>query len=183
MKQISVQYYDTFREDTFILDVDENLSNQELIHFLDDEVAKRGFPTGDKRRIYIVGILDSPYDEDRPLLLNRPLSIVYSNIVCPSSAQEFDRENGIQYYFHTDERNHLMNPHIHAKTNGDETMSFALNGTWVAGRFKSPAKMKEAKRYIEQNHDIIKAAWDAVIKKGYPLTRQEIEQDYDRWLN
>lgn len=179
MKQFTVRYFDNFRRTSFDVILDENISTEDLIKMLDKEVTKRGYAIVDSRSISIMGLQE--ISEDKPLSGNQPVSIVYTNVVCPNNAYRFDYVNGIEYFFHTEERNHIMSPHIHAKTSGDE-IRFTLSGEILDGSFKSPSKAKEAKKYVKTNSSLLKAAWDSTIYEGHPLTKKVIEADKDKWL-
>ena len=80
-----------------------------------------------------------------------------------------DEQNGIRYYFHSDESGH--SPHIHAKYQGDE-ISIFITTLKIRGSFKNKKKEKEAKEYVCNNkekllNDFIKYTNGIDIRERY----------------
>ena len=98
-----------------------------------------------------------------PLLSDEECSeIIVSMVVAPQNAQEFARENGIMYYFHTAEQSHKCFPHIHAEYSG-ETISIYLNDFHTVGEMKNK-KAKEAVAFVRKNAKSIKAEWNKIMQ-------------------
>lgn len=98
---------------------------------------------------------------DKLLLSQGSATIIYSDVIAPENAYEFGRENGIVYYFHTQEKNHLFDPHIHAKYSGEE-LRIRLKDFSYDGSLKSPAKIKEAINYVRNHLKDIRAEWNRI---------------------
>jgi len=84
------------------------------------------------------------------------------HIIIPYSAVEFNRENGIIYYFNTSEKNHSKYPHIHAKYQGDE-ISVYFETLKVEGHLKSPKKEKQVISYVKNNLEVLYEEWNRII--------------------
>lgn len=104
-----------------------------------------------------------PYDEN---LISDGVTIVYSNVVAPDNAYEYARDNGIVYFFHTNEANHRFQPHIHARYSGEEIKVHFKNFR-VEGKFKNKQKQKEAISYIKENINELIEEWHKIIKQRY----------------
>jgi len=101
-----------------------------------------------------------PFDET--LLQDDGTTVVYLDIVKLDNAKEYDRKNGIVYFFHTAEHGHLAYPHIHARHSGDD-ISIYLKDYHIIGKFKSGTKQKEAVEYVKSNRNQIGAEWNSII--------------------
>lgn len=88
--------------------------------------------------------------------------IFYINIVKPVNSVIYAEENGIVYFFHTSEKTHKYNPHIHAKYGGDE-ISIYFNDLKVIGNFRSYKKEKVAKKYVEEHIDELSNEWNKIM--------------------
>ena len=102
-----------------------------------------------------------PFDVD--LIDDEEISIVYSEIVKPDNAKEYNRENGIIYYINTSEKTHLEFPHVHAKYSG-ETISISLIDYSVIGKYRTRNKQKEAVEYIKRHHQPLIDMWNEIMK-------------------
>ena len=94
--------------------------------------------------------------------------IVYSDVIAPQNAAEFERKNGIVYFFHSSEKPHLNYPHVHARY-GEDTISISLRDFTVIGSFSSKKKQKEAVEYVKnkQNLTRLKAEWNRIMEASY----------------
>lgn len=90
-------------------------------------------------------------------------SIIYCEIVPPNNAYEYDRKDGIVYFFHISEKGHLSYPHIHARYAGDE-ISIYFSNFRVVGDMKSKTKMKLAIAYVKQNIEALREEWNSIMK-------------------
>lgn len=73
---------------------------------------------------------------------------------------EITRENGIKYFLHPNESNHLYQPHIHASYGGEE-LKVSLNDRIVLeGKFKNKKKQKEALKTIINNKQEFLSYWN-----------------------
>lgn len=113
-----------------------------------------------------------PFDDKR--LLSDDVTVAYLDVVKPDNAREFERKNGIVYYFGSDERKHFYEPHIHARNGGPkdagvEKIRINLENFSVTGRFKNLKKQKEAVGYVKANITAIKKMWnDIIVPQGGP---------------
>ncbi|MCD8370864.1 MAG: DUF4160 domain-containing protein [Clostridiales bacterium] len=98
-------------------------------------------------------------------LLSTDNKIIYSDVVVPNSAYSFYENDGIRYFFHTDESNHRDYPHVHAENGGDE-ISINLRNFQIKGKFSNNKKQKIAVRFVRDNQKKFKQAWDVLIKEG-----------------
>lgn len=87
-------------------------------------------------------------------------AILYLMVIAPENAQEYARENGIIYFFHTAEQGHLNYPHIHAK-HGCEEISVYFSDFHVIGEMKRPVR-KRALRYIKGNVKKLAEEWNRI---------------------
>lgn len=85
-------------------------------------------------------------------------TILYSDLVYPRSAAEWDRKNGIVYFFHISEKGHEKFPHIHARYSGEE-ISIYFSDFRYLGSMKNRAKLKEAINYVKDNIESLKEEW------------------------
>lgn len=79
------------------------------------------------------------------------------------NSYEHARENGIKYFFHTNEKNHLYFPHIHAKY-GEDEISISLVDCKITGKFKNQKKQMEAIKYVAEHLDDMNKVWDDIVK-------------------
>lgn len=100
------------------------------------------------------------------LLLKGNETIIYSDIVAPQGAYVYDREDGIDFFFHTSENDHLANPHIHARYAGEE-ISIYFSNFKVIGEFKSKKKQKQAVAYVQTNLDKLQKQWENIFDGKY----------------
>lgn len=98
-------------------------------------------------------------------LLSIDNKIIYSDIVALNNAHSFYENDGIRYFFHTNESNHLYNPHVHAENGGDE-ISINLRNFRIKGKFSNNKKQKIAVRFVRDNRKKFMQAWNALIKEG-----------------
>ena len=95
-------------------------------------------------------------------MLSDDSTIVYLDIVSPNNSGEFDRENGIIYFFHTSENGHLLYPHIHAQYAGDEICIY-LKDYRIIGKFESRTKQKEAIEYVKKHRKAVSREWNRIM--------------------
>lgn len=91
------------------------------------------------------------------------LSILYNNIIPPYGACEYDRKNGIVFYFHTAEAPHRNFPHIHAWYSG-ENISIYLSDCRTVGHFSNSKKEKMALEYVLEKKDELLQKWNEIIQ-------------------
>lgn len=91
-------------------------------------------------------------------------TIVYSAIIAIENAKVFDREDGITYFFHSSESEHVKYPHVHARY-GNEKISIYFSDYRIVGTMRS-AKKKKAIAYVKLHIEDLKEAWgnDVAIK-------------------
>lgn len=84
--------------------------------------------------------------------------ITYYDILPLNNAAKYDRKNGILYFFHVSESEHINHPHIHAKYAENE-ISIYLRDFHVVGTLKNKSKQKEALSYVKDHLDDILLKW------------------------
>ena len=89
--------------------------------------------------------------------------IVYSEVTALNNAYRYDEKDGIIFYFHTDENNHLFFPHIHASYSGKE-MLISLDSLETTGSLYNRKKEKIAIKYVSQNKSELLEFWNRLIK-------------------
>lgn len=92
------------------------------------------------------------------------IEIIYSDIVAPQNACFFHEADGIVYFFHTNEGNHLHQPHVHAKNSGRETSIYLK--TFRADGDLGTKKQKIAVRFVKKHHAKFEEAWNKIIHEG-----------------
>ena len=92
------------------------------------------------------------------------LYIVYNNIVPPYGAYEYDRQDGIVFYFHTAEAPHRNFPHIHARYSG-ENISIYLSEYRTVGHFSNRKKEKLAVEYVVEKKEELLQKWNELIQQ------------------
>ena len=112
----------------------------------------------DKRKLYMAG--SNTTFEDCACISERA-TVYYSAIIALNNAAEYDRENGIVYFFHSSEKSHLEMPHIHAKYSGEE-ISIYFNDFHVDGKLKNVKKEKEAISYVKRHIGDLSYMWKEI---------------------
>lgn len=92
------------------------------------------------------------------------LSVLYNNVIPPYGAYEYERKDGVVFYFHTAEAPHRNFPHIHAWHSG-ETISIYLSDYRTVGHFSNRKKEKSAVAYVKENSADILQKWNEIIKR------------------
>lgn len=85
--------------------------------------------------------------------------VIYSESTIPYNAYRFIKCDGIDYIFHTDERNHLYDPHVHATYNGKD-ISISLKSLKTYGTLDNRSKENIAKKYVKDNKDDLLKMWN-----------------------
>jgi hypothetical protein len=93
------------------------------------------------------------------VLKNNKIEVVYSEVVLPSVACNIDEVGGIDFFLHTNEKNHIGRPHIHAKYSGEEISIDIFSGEIIAGSFKSPAKQRLAVERVQRRREEFMQKW------------------------
>lgn len=104
-----------------------------------------------------------PFDEK--LLLYDDVTVVYLDIIKPDNVLEFDRKNGISYFFHTSEKGHRGFPHIHARYS-DEEISIYFKDFDIIGEYKSKTKQKEAVDFVRDHMKELIREWNRIVQYG-----------------
>ncbi len=87
------------------------------------------------------------------------ITVLYSEVVALNNAAFYKEKDGIVFFFHTNEKNHMYQPHVHASYSG-KTISISLNDYTITGDFKNPKKTKTAINYVKENIDDLLQAWE-----------------------
>lgn len=145
--------------DFFLKESDEKLQDA-LLHLY----QSNGYAdANDPQKIY----LRRADGEIQPLLGESILQdgdvILYLMVIVPENAQEYAREHGIIYFFHTAEQGHLNYPHIHAWHGGEE-ISVYFSDFHVVGKMKHPVQ-KKVLRYIKANLVDLTNKWNEILKR------------------
>ena len=88
-------------------------------------------------------------------------TVVYSDIPAQNNHYSYDRKDGVDYFFHTSEKEHAPYPHIHARYSGEE-ISIYFSDFSVKGKFKSRQKQKQAIAYVEENLEKLNKEWERI---------------------
>ena len=89
--------------------------------------------------------------------------IIYAHLVKPDNAYEYAYEDGISYYFHTNEGNHIHYPHIHAKLGRGEEVSIYFKDLRVVGEARNRRKIRQAQEWIAAHMDELMEEWNRII--------------------
>lgn len=84
------------------------------------------------------------------LCVRKQITFVY--LFGGPGGKTLDDTNGVRYFLHTKETNHT--PHIHAEYSGEEISVYLLTGK-IKGSFKSNKKMKQVKKYVNDNKETL----------------------------
>ena len=107
-----------------------------------------------------------PFEES--LLCSDNATVAYVDIIKPDNAKEYDRKDGIKYFFHTAEQGHWYVPHIHAEYSGAE-LWINLQDFGTLGSLGNRKKEKEAMQFIKDNIEDIRKEWNEIItEQGGP---------------
>ena len=94
---------------------------------------------------------------------NQCIELFYTKIIAPNCAKEFDRINGIIFYFHTNENNHREYPHVHVNYSGEQ-VSINLKNFKINGCFKNKNKEMFVLNYVKRNKTVLLNEWEKIIK-------------------
>ncbi len=112
-----------------------------------------------KGRLYISKGNDIFLFEKFIILDEAKITVFYSEVVALNNAVNYDEVDGITFFFHTNEKNHIYQPHIHVSYSG-KTISISLKDYTITGDFKNPKKIKTAINYVKENIDDLLQAWE-----------------------
>lgn len=133
-----------------------------VLNLLDE----KGHPyNGDKGCFYCkdeIGTIKS-VDKNK-LLSDNAVELIYSEVVAPNCAYRYGEQEGVIFFFHTEENNHLFFPHIHASYSGKE-IQIALDSGSIIGSLGNRKKEKAALKYVADNKDKMLLEWNRLIKK------------------
>lgn len=138
------------------------LDKRDILSSILQKYKEAGFKTEGKHvKLYLI-VSDEWFDYDESLLLsNDEITILLSDVVPPRGAAYYDEYCGIYYFFHTDERRHKYNPHIHAKYQSQE-ISIYLKDYRVVGKFNNASKQNQAIKYVKRNRQAILKEWNRI---------------------
>lgn len=111
-----------------------------------------------KGRLYILksnGIF--PFNES-VILDEKQINVIYSEIVALNNAAFYEENDGIVFFFHTNEKNHMYQPHVHASYDG-KTISISLKDYTITGDLKNHKKNKSAINFVKNNADDLLRFW------------------------
>lgn len=112
-----------------------------------------------KGNLYISKGNDIFLFEKSIILDESQITVLYSEVVALNNAAFYKEKDGIVFFFHTNEKNHMYQPHVHASYSG-KTISISLNDYTITGDFKNPKKIKTAINYVKENIDDLLQAWE-----------------------
>ena len=136
----------------------ESVLSEILIHFENAGISV----DKERKHLYVFsdGVLKTLSAE--VFFLNTDIEVFYLDIIAPQNASSFYESDGIRFFFHTNEGNHLHYPHVHAENSGDE-ISISLEDFRVEGQFRSRKKQKIAIQFVQKNHVKFEEAWNKII--------------------
>lgn len=135
------------------------------VEFVLDRFRDEGFDANDPSRLYVHSAeKNGLYFNNNEYSLKSGDAIYYSAIFAVNNAQEYARENGIVYFFHTAEKGHLYYPHIHASYGG-ETISVYFSDLHIIGKMKSPTRRRMIVKYVKENLEALYAEWNKITAK------------------
>lgn len=89
--------------------------------------------------------------------------IVYARLVKPDNTYEYAYEDGISYYFHTNEGNHMHYPHIHVRLGEGEEVSIYFKDMRVVGEAKNHRGVRQAQKWVAAHMDELIKVWNRII--------------------
>ncbi len=138
------------------------LVSEEIISILKEKLFDYGLTEIKEDAFYTLDGIKIDKDNLLANIKDGSLSILYNNIIPPYGAYEYDRRDGIVFYFHTAEAPHRNFPHIHAWYSG-ETISIYLSDYRTVGHFLNRKKEKLAVAYVVEKNEELLQKWNELI--------------------
>lgn len=163
---VTLRYMDNVNRKTIAeIDISRFESRTAAAEYMLKLLQANGFTRAtDKRKLFMAG---SNTTFEDCACSSEGATVYYSAIIALNNAAEYDRENGIVYFFHFSERSHLEMPHIHAKYSGEE-ISIYFNDFHVDGKLKNMKREKEAISYVKRHVGDLPDKWREIhgISRG-----------------
>ena len=122
-------------------------------------LAKNHFYDKSKGRFYSRSINGNLINTEPYMPIGKEDEIIYSETIIPCNAYRFKNSDGIDYIFHTNERNHMFDPHVHAIYDNKD-MFISLNSDKTIGTLGNKHKESIAKRYVYDNREAFLEKWN-----------------------
>ena len=153
-------YCNNLKREIFEEALSEKTLAEDIIHIF----SAHGYPATDSQKLALmVNGNTVPFNEDA--LDTQGVIIIYSDIVAPDNAVEYDTYKGIFYFFHTNESVHEHTPHVHAKckqANGELWIPLDDPENYI-GHYSNRVKEIQAKNYVKKNHAALMKQWNKII--------------------
>ena len=177
MREFQIKYIANSNRGVLTVSVADDCRVEDLVHKLDCLLESR-YKVSKHRRILMddstVISVENYGNVEVSALPNS--TIYYTDIVPMDSAWCFDRIDSMEFIFHTSEKSHLSDPHIHAKTDGNEYICLDFNGSIREGNFRSKTKEGIARRYVKENRQELSQAWNLLMNDGIAVTMEELRR-------
>lgn len=148
----------TVRQELPVFEVSPTCSAKEVFSEIIRQLEVYGFE--DINRDVLFSENGTPISKENILdfVTHGSLCVIYRNILAPYGAHNYDFHEGIRYFFHSSEKCHLKEPHIHAEYDHQE-IKISLTDFSVIGRFSKRTKMNVAINYVKEHIDDLLIKW------------------------
>lgn len=134
-------------------------SFSELIISLKKKIITVGISNAEDDRFCSIDGIQLNENNYLNFITDHSLHVLYNNIVTPFGAYEYDRVDGLVFFFHTAENSHQKYPHIHVRYSGEE-LSIYLLSHQIIGSFSNKKMMRKAIAYVEKNSSNLILEWN-----------------------
>ena len=137
-------------------------SFSELVASLKEKLLLAGIEKVDESRLCHVDGTPVSCESYIDRVIDNTLTVSYHNVVAPHGAKEFDRKDGLVFFFHTAEGSHRQYPHIHVRCSGEEVSIYLLTQK-IVGNFSNKRMLKKAVHYVTENLDKLILEWNKIF--------------------
>ena len=137
-------------------------SFSELLKSLKEKLEDMGFYNVEANRIHVIAGTPISSDNYIDFIVDNTLSVLYDNVVAPYGAYEYDRVDGLIFFFHTAENCHKKYPHIHVRYSGEEISIYLLKNK-IIGSLSNKKMLKRAVEYVNEHFDELIFEWNKIV--------------------
>lgn len=164
MKTLTVCILTNGGRKRYDIELDETATSNVITEQLDEAFLSRGYPMIGTRTVHVRLKNKEIVDLDQVDLTSDDIEeIVYIRLVKPDNTYEYAYEDGISYYFHTNEGKHIHNPHIHVRLGGGEEVSIYFKDMKVVGEVKNHRGVRQAQKWVAAHMDELMKEWKRIL--------------------
>ena len=162
--EMKVSHISNAGRKSFEFVIDKTLSPEKIIIFLDEQFRNLGYPEiGDRCVCIKMKSGESVTIDQADLYSEQVEELIYSRFVKMDNAYEYAHEDGISYYFNTNEGNHIHYPHIHARLGGREEISIYFKDLRIVGKTRNFRKAHQAREWVAAHIVELKEEWNRIL--------------------